>query len=122
MNIQNLVPLSELDAKAPEDTEEAIALEFAERHGKHLRYVAAWGRWMVYDAGRWAKDDTVDVFDKARHLCRAKSAALEHFPIILVHILSLVRRSWRHSVGVKSSDDLGDGIRIRHRRFERRPF
>ena len=76
MNIQNLVPLSELDAKAPEDTEEAIALEFAERHGKHLRYVAAWGRWMVYDAGRWAKDDTVDVFDKARHLCRAKSAAL----------------------------------------------
>ena len=54
----------------PPAAEDAIALDFAERHQGELRYVALWGRWLGYDDVRWQLDDTLYVFDRARALCR----------------------------------------------------
>jgi phage/plasmid-associated DNA primase len=54
----------------PEFTDEALALRFAERHVKDLRYVAAWSRWLRWDGTRWQLDDTLHAFDLARHVCR----------------------------------------------------
>jgi len=45
-------------------------LQFAERHAGELRYVAMWSRWLNYDRARWQDDTTLDVFDRARALCR----------------------------------------------------
>ena len=54
----------------PATSEEAMALTFADRHAGHLRFVAAWGRWLNYDDSRWMHDDTLHAFDRARVICR----------------------------------------------------
>ena len=56
----------------------ALKKELSERHGNDLRYTAAWGRWSVWDGACWKQDQTLDVFDLARKVCRAESAACEN--------------------------------------------
>lgn len=58
------------DADPPAFSDEALALRFAERHAGRLRYVATWGRWLVYNGGRWRPDDTLRAFDLVRRMCR----------------------------------------------------
>ena len=55
---------------APEFSEDALALRFAEIHAHEFRYVAAWGKWLVWDAMRWRFEDTLAAFDMARKICR----------------------------------------------------
>ena len=61
--------------RSPAFTDEALALQFAARHRKDLRYVAAWGRWLRWDGACWGFDDTLHAFDRARHICRAAAVA-----------------------------------------------
>jgi putative DNA primase/helicase len=68
-NIVRLAALQE-NGKDVGTTEDAMALEFAERHANDLRFVAAWGRWLHYDGSRWDHDDTLHAFDRARVICR----------------------------------------------------
>jgi len=58
---------------APAFSEEALALQFADVHGNDLRYVAAWGQWLEWDAVRWRRDDTLKARDHARGICREAS-------------------------------------------------
>ena len=62
------------DIRPPAFSDEALALRFTERHGKELRYVAAWGRWLFWDGARWQFDDTLRAFDMARRICREAAA------------------------------------------------
>ena len=72
MTTDNIVKLAALQesGELPPTAEDSIALVFADRHGHGLRYVAMWGRWLNYDGTRWAFDDTLHVFDRARTICR----------------------------------------------------
>lgn len=64
----------ELDAhRPPAFSDESLAMRFAERHAGDLRYCASWGRWLSWDGGRWAFDDTLGAFDLVRRLCREAS-------------------------------------------------
>jgi putative DNA primase/helicase len=74
---ENIVRLAELQdsGKDVSTTEDAMALAFAEQHASHLRFVAAWSRWLHYDGTRWAHDDTLHVFDRARVICREVATA-----------------------------------------------
>lgn len=54
--------------------EDALALEFAKRHGDELRYVPAWHRWLRWNSGLWEEDETLLHFSLARALCRAAAA------------------------------------------------
>ena len=54
----------------PPCSDEAIALDFAERHKDDLRYTYVWGRWHHFAGGRWQEDDTLLALDRARALCR----------------------------------------------------
>jgi putative DNA primase/helicase len=65
------------DARAPEFSDEAIALAFAEEHRDRLRYVAAWARWQLWSGMRWASDETLRSFDLARHACRNAAVRCE---------------------------------------------
>jgi len=58
----------------PRFSEEALALRFSRRYAEELRYVSRWGHWMRWDGMRWVDDDTLHVFDLARHICREASA------------------------------------------------
>lgn len=59
---------------APSLSEDALALEYAERYEAAYRYVAAWGHWYRYDGSCWRKDATLEAFDRARVICREAAA------------------------------------------------
>jgi hypothetical protein len=61
---------TEVDARAPEFSDEAIALEFAQLHVDKLRYIKPWGAWVVWTGATWLIDDTLRACDLARRLCR----------------------------------------------------
>ena len=56
------------EERPPECSDDALATTFAIRHRDDLRYVAAWGRWFIYDGTRWCEDDTLHAFDLARQV------------------------------------------------------
>ena len=58
------------EARAPAFSDEALALLFADRHGKDLRFVAALGSFYIWKQGVWQVDKTLEVYDWARRLCR----------------------------------------------------
>jgi putative DNA primase/helicase len=55
---------------APAFSDEDLALRFAERHGRSLRFVAAWNKWLIWTDARWRLDDTIHGFSLARYICR----------------------------------------------------
>lgn len=62
------------EAPSPEFSDDHLALRFSARHSEDLRYVARFSRWMRWDGKRWAEDDTLNVFDSARVICREASS------------------------------------------------
>lgn len=60
--------------RPPEFADEALALRFTDLHKARLRYVAAWGRWLIWDGTVWLFDETMLAFDWARAVCRKASA------------------------------------------------
>ena len=71
MTDEKVVPIK---VQPPLHSDDALALEFTNRHKADLRYVAAWGRWLIWDGWRWDFDETVNVFDLARAVCREAAA------------------------------------------------
>ena len=62
------------EIRPPEHSDDALALQLTERHGDELRYVAPWVRWYRWREDHWAAEDTLEVFDLARAVCREASA------------------------------------------------
>jgi putative DNA primase/helicase len=54
-------------------TEDALALTFTTRYQHDWRYVAAWGKWLMWDGQRWRSEDTLAASDLVRHVCRHAS-------------------------------------------------
>ena len=62
------------DDRPPAFSDESLALRFAQQYGDKLRYVALWGKWLIWDGTAWRKDETMRSFDLARAICRAAAA------------------------------------------------
>jgi P4 family phage/plasmid primase-like protien len=62
------------DIRPPGFTDDALALEFTEKHADDWRYVAAWGRWLMWDGAYWRNETTLKAYDLARLICRAASS------------------------------------------------
>ena len=67
-------PIEVADARPPAFSEDALAQRFAERHGKDLRYIAAWSHWYAWAGARWGLESTLDAFDRARAICRVAAS------------------------------------------------
>ena len=67
-------PRRPVTLRPPEFTDDALALRFADRLADRLRYVAALGKWLLWDGARWAFDETLTTRDYARMVCRTASA------------------------------------------------
>jgi putative DNA primase/helicase len=67
-------PLQVADARPPEFSDEALALRFAANHAGSARFVAQWGRWLLWTGSYWAFDETMQAFNMARAICRVASA------------------------------------------------
>ena len=56
--------------RPPEFSDEALALLFAEQHGHELKHIAAWNKFYIWKESVWRSDETLEVYDWARRLCR----------------------------------------------------
>ena len=59
-----------IELEPPKFSDDAVAARFAEEHANHLRYVAAWRRWFLWDGPRWVRDEKLRTSDLARLTCR----------------------------------------------------
>jgi putative DNA primase/helicase len=61
------------EIRPSEFSDDTIALQFTKTHLGLLRYVAKWGRWLMWDGSRWQFDDKLHVFDMVRETCRTEA-------------------------------------------------
>ena len=66
--IDNAQPFN--NRSPPEFADEALALNFSKRHAEDLKYVASWGKWLLWDGTRWVIEETLKAYDMARAICR----------------------------------------------------
>jgi putative DNA primase/helicase len=59
----------------PHFSDEALAIRFAECHANDLRFVAKFGKWLIWTGRHWRFDDTLHAFDMSRVICRAAAAS-----------------------------------------------
>jgi putative DNA primase/helicase len=80
----------------PEMSDEALALDFARRQADELRYVAGWGKWLVWAEGIWRYDDTLAALARVRALCRDHSGRSSNqqlaFRTASAHVVSAVEK------------------------------
>ena len=62
------------DPQPPAFSEDSLARQFTEKHHENMRYVAAWGQWMIWDNTHWLKDETLKALDLSRAICREAAA------------------------------------------------
>lgn len=55
---------------APDHSEDALAEAFVAQHGADWRYVAPWGSWFHWTGTHWEVDETQQVQDEIRGICR----------------------------------------------------
>lgn len=58
----------------PEYSDDSLADLFSTRYAGELSYVAKWGRWMQWQDGQWASDETLRTRDMARTIARKVSS------------------------------------------------
>jgi len=51
-------------------------LRFTEKHALILKYVAEWGKWLLWNSSHWQEENTLKAYDLARHICREASAEI----------------------------------------------
>ena len=74
--------------RSPSNSDDAIALEFAARHGADARYVAHRGKWLFWTASVWLMDETLRAFDYARGICRDIAARCDDAPRLAAALAS----------------------------------
>ena len=121
-------------------SEDALALAFTRRYYRDWRYVAGWGRWLVWDGQRWRNEDTLAATDLIRSVCR-QTAVRANNPKIAAKLANastvggverLARTDRRHAATTAEWDadawllntpggvvDLRTGRRRAHDRFDR---
>lgn len=57
------------------NSEDWLAVRFANAYGKNLRYVAAWGKWLEWGNAHWTIEHTFKVFYLSRKICREAAIA-----------------------------------------------
>ena len=73
MHLPDDAPDVETDAQSEQTvwgTDDAMALAFTRRYHHDWRYVAAWGKWLMWDGQRWRGEQTLAATDLIRHVCR----------------------------------------------------
>lgn len=58
-------------------TEDALALDFTRRYADDWRYVAPWGKWLVWTGQRWQAEHTLCAQHLMRHVCRDASLKVD---------------------------------------------
>jgi putative DNA primase/helicase len=62
------------ESLAPQFSEDALAAKFTKKYGADMRFTAGMGRWFTWTGRVWKPDTTLQVYNRARTICRAESA------------------------------------------------
>ncbi len=54
-------------------SEDGLAVHFTRRYQRDWRYVALWGKWLMWDGRRWRAEETLAATDLIRQVCRHTS-------------------------------------------------
>lgn len=114
----NVTPLAVVRQRTPAEPEmspysdDTLALRFSLQHKDELRYVAAWGRWLQWTGSKWENDTTLNVYDRARALCREVALETEKPGIqrdltsgrTIASVEKLARSDRRHAATVDQWD------------------
>lgn len=57
-------------------TEDSLALIFTRHYHQDWRYVAQWGKWLIWDGQRWRAEETLAANDLTRQICRRVAVGL----------------------------------------------
>ena len=99
-----VVPLTAKKAKAakakkekppPEPTDDQIADIFAEQYRNHLRYVAAWGKWFLWQDGCWREEKTLRAFDLIRKTAKTQGVERVSMAKMVASVHTLARADRR---------------------------
>lgn len=66
----------EIDGRPAQYSDDALALRFSAMHADKARYLAARNKWLFWTGTYWRTDETLQVFDMSRSICRAAAAEL----------------------------------------------
>lgn len=77
-----------LEKALPDGSEEALALQFSSEHADTLRFVAKWGKWLIWDSKCWRVDETLAVFNRVRATCRAAASTEQRSPAAAIRLAS----------------------------------
>lgn len=58
---------------APQFSDEALAIRFADERRNDIRFTAEWSKWHHWTGTYWREDKTLTIFDLTRELCRRVS-------------------------------------------------
>jgi putative DNA primase/helicase len=105
--------LDDDDVRSPQFSDEALALLFAERHGHQLKYVEAWNKWQIWTGTVWGSDETLQVLDLARRLCREIASSCSEVRVgrciaskkTVSAVVSLARADRRIAATIEQWDD-----------------
>ena len=95
----------------PLDSDEGLALRFAERHDGEFRYVPDLGRWFVWTGQVWERDGTLAGIRAARAICReasAKSNGRERKQLASAQTVAAVERLAKADERIVATTDLWD--------------
>lgn len=95
----------------PSDTEDSLALSFADLHANNLRYVEEWGRWLRWDGVRWTPDKTSSAFNMVREHLRKFAAGLtfqDARKIAMARTVAAVERLGRSDPRIATVSDVWD--------------
>ena len=59
-------------------TDDALALSFTRRYHRDWRYIAAWGKWLMWDGQRWRSEETLAASHLIRQVCRQASVQADN--------------------------------------------
>jgi putative DNA primase/helicase len=78
----------DIDIRSPEFSDDSLALRFTLSNIEHIRYVAKWGRWYIWDGKRWLQDEKCEAFDLVRDVCREASSRCNNQPRVATNLAS----------------------------------
>lgn len=73
-------------------SEDDLALTFTASHGDQLRFVAEWGRWLLWDGAHWRFEETYLAFDLARSVARDFAIAKEDRSLAKATVVAAIER------------------------------
>lgn len=69
-NVHNISTANPNEEPAVDLSEDGVALMLADKHKENMRYVAKWGKWLMYSGKVWEDDETSAGLRAARDICR----------------------------------------------------